>query len=96
MCYELSYHDENYRDYFDATDVSFNFFLREYDGDYTVVNSFKVKKCGIRMLYLQDAEEFGIFDGHPWLGKSDATSVESEQCETELVASTYKRRRLHC
>lgn len=25
MCYELSYHDENYHDYFDATEVSFNF-----------------------------------------------------------------------
>lgn len=70
-------------------------FLREYDDDYVVVNSFKVKKCGIRLLYLQDAKEFSITDSRSGIQNSDSTSVDSEQCETEMVDSNYKRRRVH-
>lgn len=93
MCYELSYHDENYNDYVDATKASFEFFLKEYDADYNVVNSFEVKKCGIRLLYLQDAEEFGIIDKNKLeLENSNNVDMESELCGAKMVDENKRRR----
>ncbi|PON37242.1 TIR-NBS-LRR-like protein [Parasponia andersonii] len=60
----MGYIHDDYQDYIDdATEVSFQFYLEQCDWEAVVnVGKFRVKQCGIRMLYLQDAEKFGIID----------------------------------
>ncbi|PON46053.1 TIR-NBS-LRR-like protein [Trema orientale] len=51
-------HDEDYRNYKDATLASFKFYLESVDGETRgTVGNYKLEKCGIRPLYLQDAKE---------------------------------------
>lgn len=52
--------DEDYSDVFDAVEVSFNFRDNGIDIRGSKKPNSEVKKCGIRMLYLQDAEQFRI------------------------------------
>ncbi|PON58532.1 hypothetical protein PanWU01x14_165630 [Parasponia andersonii] len=56
------YNYKGYLDYLDAVEVSFEFGLIEYDNVRNVLNSSndKLRKRGVRLLYLGDAEEFGI------------------------------------
>ncbi|GMN18858.1 hypothetical protein TIFTF001_050869 [Ficus carica] len=52
----------NYHDYHDAVKASFRFInvLDAEAEDEVEVEESKVTACGIRLLYLQDAEELGI------------------------------------
>lgn len=74
------YKHENYHDCLDAIKASFDFELLATE-DYYGVNSVscKVFSCGIRILYLQDAEEFGIIANKYRLGKSHAIIDDPEQ-----------------
>ncbi|GMN71421.1 hypothetical protein TIFTF001_052675 [Ficus carica] len=50
----------NYQDYHDAVEASFRFInVLDAEAEDEVEES-KVTSCGIRLLYLQDAEELGI------------------------------------
>lgn len=62
------YNYEDYHKYLDAVEVSFEFCLIEYDNVGNVLNSCndKLRKCGVRLLYLGDAEEFGIDTNPPY------------------------------
>ncbi|GMN49630.1 hypothetical protein TIFTF001_018786 [Ficus carica] len=68
---------ENYHDNHDATEASFEFSIENFDwGPFFDFGSYTVKECGIRMLYLHDAEEFGINKCVP--GEPDAVTKELE------------------
>ncbi|PON63062.1 Leucine-rich repeat, typical subtype, partial [Trema orientale] len=60
------YKHEDYHDYLDAVEVTFDFLLREFDHDGLHISSCnnKFRNCGVRLLYVQDAEGFGI-DSNP-------------------------------
>lgn len=50
-------------DFRDVVEMSFEFCLEPFDWEAHVENGkYKVKECGIRTLYLQDAEEFGVIE----------------------------------
>ncbi|GMN35652.1 hypothetical protein TIFTF001_005430 [Ficus carica] len=72
----------------DAEEASFKFFFKEWIDDINVQSSkTKVIRCGIRMLYRQDAEEFGIrpYKIYPiapptnTISKPDQVQVEEEE-----------------
>ncbi|GMN49621.1 hypothetical protein TIFTF001_018778 [Ficus carica] len=59
----MGYLRDDYRDYCDVVEVSFEFFLEQLDSEAFANNGkYKVKRCGIRTLYLQDAEDFGVME----------------------------------
>ncbi|PON37240.1 TIR-NBS-LRR-like protein [Parasponia andersonii] len=59
----MGYIPADYQDYCDAMEVSFEFYLEQNDWEALVnVGNSRVKKCGIRMLDLLDAQEFGIIN----------------------------------
>ncbi|PON40259.1 hypothetical protein TorRG33x02_340790, partial [Trema orientale] len=62
------YNYEDYHKYLGAVEVSFEFCLIEYDNVGNVLNSCndKLRKCGVRLLHLGDAEEFGIDTNPPY------------------------------
>lgn len=76
------YKYEDYPDYRDAAEVSFKFsFTFKRSGGYKFLlwsQYERIRRCGIRLLYLQDAEEFGIV--HNAKPDGDAT-VGSDTCE---------------
>lgn len=50
-------------DFRDVVEMSFEFCLEPFDWEALVENGkYKVKECGIRTLYPQDAEEFGVIE----------------------------------
>lgn len=54
---------EDCYDFRDVVEMSFEFYLEPFDWEAHVENGkYKVKECGIRTLYLQDAEEFGVIE----------------------------------
>ncbi|PON42393.1 TIR-NBS-LRR-like protein [Trema orientale] len=59
----MGYIPADYQDYCDAMEVSFEFYLEQNDWEALVnIGNSRVKKCGIHMLDLLDAEEFGIIN----------------------------------
>ncbi|PON37241.1 TIR-NBS-LRR-like protein [Parasponia andersonii] len=59
----MGYIPADYQDYCDAIEVSFEFYLEQNDWEALVnIGNSRVKKCGIRMLDLQDAHAFGIIN----------------------------------
>ncbi|GMN64266.1 hypothetical protein TIFTF001_033330 [Ficus carica] len=66
------YKPENYHNCLDTADVSFCFFAGSREN--------KVRACGVRPLYLQDAKELGITNE---LGKSNATSTGAVTCTSD-------------
>ena len=59
----MGYLRDYYQDYCDAVEVSFEFFLEQFDSEAFANNGkYKVKECGIHTLYLQDAEDFGVME----------------------------------
>ncbi|XP_062076341.1 disease resistance protein RPV1-like [Humulus lupulus] len=59
----LGYIDEDYSDCVDAIEVSFDFYLEQNDWEELFnVGKYRVKECGIRMLYLHHAVELGLID----------------------------------
>ena len=78
------YKYENYPDWYDATEISFEFSLLpagvdQYTDHYSVeASSCKVTSCGIRLLYLQDVEDFGFATDHYVLGDSNVIGDDPE------------------
>lgn len=56
------YNYEDFHDYFDADEVSFTFDISCKIPVGSDFGTDKFGSCGVRLLYLQDAEEFGIVD----------------------------------
>lgn len=70
---------EDYDNCLDAVDVSFNFVLRDERGQLVDSIVCKVKRCGVRLLYLQDAMEFrNFFNNQYELRELEAISNERE------------------
>ncbi|PON42392.1 TIR-NBS-LRR-like protein [Trema orientale] len=89
----VGYIPADYQDYCDAIEVSFEFYLEQNEWEALVnVGNSRVKKCGIRMLDLQDAQAFGIINitndqhGEGELDLNDISN-EVEPSESESIDS---------
>ncbi|KAL5540922.1 hypothetical protein UlMin_044898 [Ulmus minor] len=77
------YQHEDFHDYFDAVEASFEFFVRDDRGQIVNSNNCAVKRCGICMFYLHDAEQFGISSNQNLF--EDELEKEKESSENRIA-----------
>lgn len=68
------------------TDVSFSFYPVDIT-DNRPISSCKVKNCGIHLLYVEHAEEFGFINNHRERGNSDVVADQARTSRNGIVST---------